>query len=302
MIGAIGYGFGAIITYVLWSVDKNVEYPNTFENSNCTGELSLVSDIEINILTEVPIGRISITIGQIAFLCSLGFGIYLIHYLREKEYDRESNFKYFGVITIVFAFVIFLTGSVLQFKIFEIIFGPFILVIYFCIWVKHIKIFYKILKDRVIKLKVRQSHETKVRRAMESMYQFGIIMSLNGTAFACFLLSEIIEAIFFSISIGIFYGPCIFSYVYRTAAYEPWLRGPEHFQTLILAGTLISIILKLLIVFAQGIILIHYSLGTILFFWEACLIDIKTRFGFGVRTRYTPSLFNPLLFTHQENK
>ena len=295
ILSGLCFTFSTLITYYLWHTGESVKYPDRFTNHNCTIELSKISDVEFNVITEIPIGRVFFTLGQIGFIWSLTWTIYLIRYLHNREYDqkRYSN-KYLCIVTLLVTSVILITGSLLKLRIFEILFEPLVLIIYSCIWIKHIKLFYKLLQSRVVRLKVEQASESIIIQARAGVSQFVIIMLLNIISFFCFLLSELITVMYFIVAIGIFYGPCLISYVYGAVNYEPLLRTPGQFQTLILADTAISIILKMLVFLAFLTISAHYSFGSLLFFWKAWVGDLKTRFGYGARIRYTPSLTNRL--------
>ena len=303
ILAALCFTFGALLAYYLWHTGESVKYPHKFTNHNCTIELSKISDVEFNLITENPIGRVIFTLGQIGWIWSLTCVIYLIRYLYNREYGIKSNFnKYLCIVTAVVTSVILITGSLLKLRIFEIIFEPLVQIIYFYVWINHIKLFYKLLQSRVVKLRVNQASESIIVRAKLVVNQFGIIMFLNVFSYACFLLSELIEVVYFIVAVGILYGPCLISYVYGTGDYEQLLRTPGQFQTWILADTIISIILKILVFLAAITISAHYSIASLLFFWKTWEGDLKTRFGYGVRTRYTPSTTNRLMFTHEQRQ
>ena len=295
---ALCFTLGALVAYYLWHTGESVKYLNTFTNHNCSIELSKISDVEFNLITEIPIGRILFTLGQIGLICSLTCGISLIRYLYNVEYDLKSNFiNYLCIGTAVVTPVILITGTLLKLRIFEILFEPLVQIIYLYNWINHIKLFYRLLQSRVVKLKVNQASESLITKARIGVNQFGVIMLLNTISYTCFLICELIAAMYFIVAVGLLYGPCLVSYVYGIVEYEPLLRTSGQFQALILTDTVISIIMKILVLLAAITISAHYSIASLLFFWMNWERGLKTRFGCGVRTRYTPSLTNRLTFT-----
>ena len=303
--GAFGYAVGTTLVYFLWVNNNGVEFPSRFAIENCSIGIdgkSGMPDFVINALTEVSVGRILITIGQLGILWSMALGVCLIQYLNDREYNKENkgiNTEFLNRTGLISVFIL-ITGCIKELRLVEIVLEPIIQIIYFIIWVKHIHLFYRVLRTRVSEYKAQQRRKSVIRLAISNMHQFGVIMCLNVIAYACFILAELIISIFFIVYVGVYYGPCLFSYLYGLPAYVPLLREPEQVKSLVLANATVSIITKILTIFAQTIITTHYSVVSGVLVGNNCWPDIKTRFGFGVRVRFTPSLVNPLIFTHQE--
>ena len=229
MIGALSYAFGILFIYVLWEDNISVEYPDRFTNQNCTMETSSsgVSDTTINSFTEVCIGRILVTLGQVSMLWSMALVICLIKYLSAHSHAEENKVnRNFIRKTGLISFFIIITGFFKELRLIEFIFEPLFQIIYFINLVKHVRFFYKRLEYTVNLYKVEQRTESVIRRANSNKNQFGIITFLNITGYGCLISGELISSINSLVFIGLYYGPCLFNYLYGLPAYQSLLQTP----------------------------------------------------------------------------
>ena len=168
------------------------EIPNAyrFSDSNCTQMLKQL--LNIKLMYENPINSI-ISIGKSGGLIFLAFGICLMKFLHENFHNiRSTAFHYIRrllVVTCLLEVLLITTGSVPQLMIINIVLVPILTFIYFLIWVKHTRMFYRTLRWRSVELRIRSNNERLIRRAVISCYQFLVVMYCFGIAILCLNLS-----------------------------------------------------------------------------------------------------------------
>ena len=240
------------------------------------------------------------SIGFVGLLFSLSLVICLTKYLdgiyHSNDHKPLQYIKYFILVSGCIGIILIVLGSVPQLSIFQILLEPVINFIYFSLWVKHNRIFYKTLRWRAIEFKVRCQNSRIVKNSVMNCHHFAVIMCLVGIGILCIFLAEFLEKYFFLISIAIRNGPCLFHYLYGTAYYEVLLTTKQQIDALNFSSKIVSCISTALVIFSLFAIGLQYLLAAIVFFGARLWKALKFRFG-RVRTRFTPSLYDPLLIT-----
>ena len=245
-----------------------------------------------------PLVSILVSIGQAGLLFSMALGICLMKYLDVKYHDIYGKtaryIRMFLLVTVMLGIFLIIAGSVPQLMIIQNFVEPILQLIYFSIWVKHTRTFYKTLKWRTIEFRVRGESNQVVRRSLISRYQFVIIMSCMLIGIACIILSEFLTQYFTLIATILYYGPCIFNYLYATPDYQTLLVTQQQIEALHTTNTVIGYFAIFLIILASAIIGLQYLLGTCLFFGQIIVRKLKYRFGY-IPTRFRPNLTDSLL-------
>ena len=191
-----------------------------------------------------------------------------------------------------------IAGSVPQLMMIEKVVEPILQLIYFSIWFKLTRTFYKTLKWRTIEFRVRGRSNRVVKRSLISSYQFAVIMGFMLISFACLIFAEFLTQYFLLIATILYYAPCIFNYLYATPDYQTLLVTQQQIEALHTTNTVIRYFSTFLIISASAIIGLQYILGTCLFFGQIIVRKLKYRFGY-IPTRFRPSLSDPLLAVPQ---
>ena len=264
--------------------------------SNCTTGKISNSFFESSIANSIVTFFQSLSGAGLMF--SLALGICLMKYLDDTYHNinrKPSKFiKRIFLVSCLVGFILIATGSVPQLDIFKKIYDPIIQLVYFCFWVKQSRTFYKTLRWRAVEFKVRGMSRRIVRRSVKSSHHFGIIMSLMGIGIMCIIVSQFIWGCLFIISTAVRYGPCLFHQLYGTPYFKPLLTTHKQIKILNLSTEVVKGITYVLNLVAIIVIGSQYLVATVVFFGGFLLKKLKYRFGF-VRTRFTPSLTNPLL-------
>ena len=214
-------------------------------------------------------------------------------------YGKTARYiRVFLLVTVMLGIFLIIAGSVPQLMMIEKVVEPILQLIYFSIWIKHTRTFYKTLKWRTIEFRVRGESNRVVKRSLISSYQFAIIMSCMLIGFAFFILAEFLTQYFLLIATILYYGPCIFNYLYATPDYQTLLVTQQQIEALCTTNTVIGYLLTFLIILASAIIGSQYILATCLFFGKIIVRKLKYRFGY-ITTRFRPSLTDPLLAAPQ---
>ena len=189
-----------------------------------------------------------------------------------------------------------ITGSIPQLFILQELFAPVIIIIYFCIWVKQTRIFYKTLRWRCVEYKIRGVNSQIIKRSIKSYHHFAVFMSMMGIGLLSLISYTITDNVFFTITIAIHYGPCLFHHLYGTPISKPLLTANKQINALNLSIEIVLRIETALLLVVYLSIGLQYILVSIGFFGAKLWKSLKYRFG-KVRTRFTPSLTDPLLIT-----
>ena len=290
---------GCLSLYLLG--DSLAEIPNAYRltDSNCTKMLTQFLNLQIKLMYENPINSVLISIGQSLSLISVAFGICLMKFLHEKFHNIRStafhSIRRLLVVTCLLEVLLITTGSVPQLMIINIAIVPILSFIYFLVWVKHTRMFYRTLRWRSVELRIRSNNERLVRRSVISCYQFFVIMWCFGLAILCLNLCEFLASVFTLLIIALQNGPCLFNHIYGTAYYKPVLVTEQEIEAFRLAYDFkdsVSFILESVAVFLLGS---QYLLCTAVFFGRILMNELKYRYGY-VQTRFTPSLTQRFLF------
>ena len=244
-----------------------------------------------------PIAAVVSSFGEAAFLLSLALGMCLMKYLDVIYRDIHGQpFEYVRRFLLISCLVGVLTiiESIPHLFIFRMLSDPLINLIYFCIWIKQTRTFYKTLRWRCVEYKIRGVSQQIVRRSVESCQHFAVFMSIMGIGLLLIILNFIIDKVFFLITIAIHYGPCLFHHLYGTPLYQPLVTTNQQNKVLSLSIVVVSWIGIVLMIVAYLSIGLQYLFASIVFFGTKLWKILKYRFG-KVRTRFTPSLTNPLL-------
>ena len=290
------YALGAALARIRHPVD--ILNPSRFLIPNCTTEFAHFHNLMIDAMTSNPSVSILVSIGQAGLLFSMALGICLMKYLDVKYHDIYGKtaryIRMILLVTVMLGIFLIITGSVRQLMMIQKVVEPLLQLIYFSIWIKHTRSFYKTLKWRTIEFRVRGRSNRVVKRSLISSYQFIIIMSCNLICFACLILSEFLTQYFTLIATILYYGPCIFNYLYATPDYQTLLVTQQQIESLHTSDTFIRYFSIFLITSTSAIIGLQYILATCLFFGQTIVRKLKYRFGY-ISTRFRPSLTDSLL-------
>ena len=271
---------------------------NNPTTNNCTMGSALYNS-DFNVIISKPIAGAFITVGQVGLLLSITLVTGLVKYLNTTYHDINAQPLKAIMINIsvscVIGVLLFITGSVRQLYIFERLIYPIILLVYFCIWTKQVRSLYKTLKWKAVELKVRGMSSQIVRRAVKTSYHFGIITTFIVIGVGCMVLTEFLDHYFFLFA-TVVYCPNFINQVYGALEYEPLLTTETQINALDICCQIITGIVVVLSLVAFLVIGSQYLLATVVFFGGLLIKKLKYRFG-RVRTRYTPSLTDPLLIT-----
>ena len=268
-ISAPIYVIGSVLTNE--SISYNHIYsPNKITIQNCTNELIHSHIFDLKLIYEIPINAILVSTGRVAIMLSLALGICLMKYLHEKFHNINSNqFAYISRVLVVAGIItvsLIITGSVPQLIIIHYLIEPIVQFLYLGLWAKHTRILYRTLKWRSFEFRARREDERLVRRSVISCYQFALIMWCMGIGYVCLISSDFLEAYLSLISAAVYYGPCLFNYLYGTAYYNPLLVTLQQIQVLHLSYEIETIATTILIFTAIMFIGLQYILCTAVFF------------------------------------
>ena len=270
---------------------------NNLTTNKCTREI--IHNSDFNALIRKPIAGAFVTVGQVGLLLSIAFVTGLVKYLNTTYHDIKvqslKDIKINISVSCVIGVLLFSAGLISQLFILERLIYPIILLVYFCIWIKQVRKLYKTLKWKSVEFQVQGWSSQIVRRAVKTSYHFGIIMSLIGIGIGCIVLTVFLDHYFFLFA-TVVYCPNLIKQVYGDFGYEPLLTTKTQINALDICGHIITGIVTALSLVAYLLISLQYLLATIVFFGGLLMKKFKYRFG-RVRTRYTPSLNDPLLIT-----
>ena len=245
-----------------------------------------------------PIIAVATSTGEAGFLFSLSLVICLMKYLDVVYHDIYGepfeHVRSFLLVSCLIGIFLIITGSIPQLFILQKLTEPVFMTIYFYIWFRQTRTFYKTLRWRCIGYKIRGVSLQIIRRSIKSYQHFAVIMSLMGLGLLSLIAFAIIDKAFSLIMIAIHYGPCLFHYLYGTPLFEPLLTTNKQIEALNLSVKIGLWIITVLMLFAHLSIGLQYLFATIGFFGTKLWKSLKYRFG-KVRTRFTPSLTDPLL-------
>ena len=250
------------------------------------------SNVEIYWITEIPIGLFLTSIAQGAIISSLVLSICLMKYIHAREYNQSSDYKKRNKrllsIMILIVTCLIVLGTVPQLVLAQRVIEPIVQFIVYWKWIKQIRIFDQTLEMLALDCQINRRRRDVCRRANTLVKQFKIIMSLNIASFDLFLLTELIAQFRLLVIIGLYYGPCLFHYLYGTAVYTPLIHSK--YQVGVLENTNISfyILERSLLVIATVILGSHFFTVSALFFANKCTNGFNRKY----RTRFTPDLNN----------
>ena len=247
-----------------------------------------------------PIASAATSFGTAGFLFSISLVICLMEYLDVIYHDIHSKpFKYvrrFLLVSFLVGISLIITGSIPQLYILQELFGPVIMMIYFYIWVKQTRTFYTTLRWKCVEYKIRGLSSQIVKRSIKSYHHFAVFMSIMGVGLLSLILYAIIDNVFFLITVAIHCGPCIFHHLYGTPLYKPLLTTNEQIKALNLSIEIVLQIETAIMLVSYLSAVLQYIFVSIGFFGSKLWKRLKYRFG-KVRTRFTPSLTDPLIIT-----
>ena len=292
------YGVGSVPTN---SMNFNSNYNESINGTvhDCSKEYFHTLDLELAF--ENPFFSILISFGKAGLLFSIALGICLVKYLHisyhELNFDSFKIIKRFLLITSLIGIFLIISGSIPQLMIIECLVEPIILFVYFCIWVKSNRTFYKTLQWRTMEYRIRGRSNCIVRRSIINCHQFLIISSCIGVALACILITQFLTQYFFLIATAIYDGPCLFQHLFGTSYYNPVLTTQNQIGSLQLSSDVFSLINRGLLIIVSALFAVEYVLASTFIFGVVILKQLKFRI-YKRRTRFTPSLNDPLLFDH----
>ena len=265
--------------------------------NNCT--IGTIDNIDIQVIAN-PFAAVIFALGNASLVSTFALVICLMRYLDVKYHDINGRtfpfIRCMLVITILLCFALIITGSVPQLFIFHRLLELVVNTVYLYLWAKQTRTFYKTLKWRSVEFKVRGRSSQMVKISIKSCYHFAFIMSLMGIGFLGILLNGFLHISFFIITTVIYYGPCLFHHLYGTSYYEPLLTSNQQIETLRLSSEIASGISSISVATSYILVGSQYIFITTAFFGGKLWNALKYRFG-RVRTRFTPSLTDPLLIS-----
>ena len=280
---------------VMFGLGNSLARRNNSITNNCIGKENYNKEID---LIGNPVRFLFLSFAKIGLLFSLSVVICLMKYLDVTYHNINGKpfrfIKSFLLILSLICLALIVTGSVPQLFILHEFFEPIVEFVYFCLWIRQTRTFYRTLKWRSVEFQVRGRSIQMVRRSIKGYRQFAFIMSLMGIGFVCIILAVFLETYFFLFVTVIHYGPCLFHRLYNTPLYQPIFNTQLQLDALYTSNAVSSIIATTLGIIACFSIGLQYSLVTAVFFGEKLLRRMNYRFG-RVRTRFTPNLTNPLL-------
>ena len=290
LLYGIGYGLGEFLKLI----NQSFLFPHR-DTQNCSRLLATGSSVQIYWITEVPIGLFIISVAQGAIIFSMVLSICLMRYIHAREYNRSSNYKSqnkrFLLIMACIVLCLIVLGTVPQFVLAQRVIEPVVQIIVYWKWVMHIRGFYRTLQMLAFDCQINRKRTAVCRRAMSLVTRFKIIMSLNIASFGLFLLSELIAQLSFVVTTGLYYGPCLFHYLYGTPLYTQLINSNSQVRILENTSISIDILERSLTAIATIILGSHFFTVSILFFGSRVTNGCNKRY----RTRFTPDLNNPLL-------
>ena len=293
---------GSIIGSKTNSYEKKL-FTNEVISHNCTNDLIFYHSFEVNLISGNPIYSALLAIGRVGIILSMALGICLLKYLHVTYHSIDNSpyrfIKLFLVATCVIGVLLVIIGSVPQLIILSKLIRPVITLIYFGIWVKYSRIFYRTLKWRTIEFRIRDGRDWIIRRSVISRYQFLLFMGILIFSGGLEIITIFLEEYFFLFATGVYYGPCVFNYLYGTPYYQPLVSTQQQIHVFQLCHNTMLYLKYILTIISTVLIASEYVLGTILFFGGILREKLRYRFGL-VRTRYTPEL-NHYLLSDQVN-
>ena len=285
---------GGFLMYVIGVGVNNLSSTNATSN-NC---ISKMENTDLYVIG-TPMAAVFISVGQVGLLLSVALMICLMKYL-DAAYHNITNqslnsTKIILLISYMIAALRIITGSVYQLFILERFIYPIITLIYFIFWIKQTRTFYETLKWQSIEFKVRGRSSQIVKRAVKSSHHFAVIMCLVGITALCLTLTEIVDDYFFIITLFT-YCPKLLKQLYGIPNYKPLFTTIPQIHALALSSEITEGIQTILSLVAFLAITSQYMLATFVFFGGMSIKKLKYRFG-RVRTRFTPSLTDPLLIS-----
>ena len=297
--GNLLYAAGFGVNGLLWKENEKFEFPSRF-STNCS--LSLYNNFEIKLATEVPIGLILVSSAEVGLLLGMVFGICLMRYLEARNIHKNGNIQnqlnLFLKITFLIVLSYLILGSIPQTVILHRIIEPVVQMFYFIVWVKQARKFYKIIQSMALDYRIVYQSERSYQLAILGAYQFAIIMSLSAAGLGGLILTEMFSHAVMLVSTVLYYGPCLFNYLYSTPIYVPVLWSPialQKFEIIILVANILS---RISIVVSTTLFEGQFMLLSLGYLGNRIARCIKNISGRGVRTRYTPWIEYPQLYEH----
>ena len=287
----IGYGLGEW----LQNTHQSFMFPHRAETHNCSQILLQGSNLQMYWMTEIPFGLFLVSIGQGGFIFSMVLSICLMKYIHAREYNRSSDYKEWNkrhlMIMALIAMCIIVLGTVPQFVLVQRIIELVVVIIVYFKWVKQARRFHQTLKMLAFDYQINRKRRDVCRRAILLVKKFKIIMSINIVSFGLLILVELIGYLRLTVAIGLYYGPCLFHYLYGTPIYTQLITNKYQVSILGKNSSEIALFQKSLFAIATLMICSYFAAVSILFFAN----KITNGFNRHRRTRFTPDLDNPLL-------
>ena len=294
VLGFIAYAISVVASDIITD-GRQPSFPDYVQASNCTKDFVSGSSIQ-RISTLIPIIGFCEAAGQVAILLTLALCICLIKYLRSCYYEKGGEFKWIFWFMLLTSFIcvnILIFSAVPPLMIFHRIIEPFFQVIYFVLFVRHVRLFHHTLKRQTIDLKIINKPKSAIQTSIRLVRQFDVISTLNSIAIACFIFADFLPQYSFVISIALYFGPCFSEYAYGRVFYQPPLVDADQVNKLNMAIIILNWIANIAVAFACICIFSHYFFISITLFGSKVLQDLRMRFG--IRVYRTPIIRQPLL-------
>ena len=269
----------------------------------CSTELIHARFFDIKLILENPYKAFLISSGQVGLLFSLAFITCLMHYLHIIFHSIPLNpftfIRRFLSFTSILSLFLVIAGTLPQLILFAKLVEPLVELAYFLIWCKFSLRFYQTLKWRTREFSMRKPY--LVKESVKNCRQFAVVMCCMGLGTFLFIVANFIINYFFIIVVALFYGPCLFNYLYGTPYYLPPLVSDRQIETLLYSYTIKIYVTTVLLGIAIFIMFSQFFAASAVYFKMILSEKLRMRYTRKFDTKSIPSLRRRLL-KYQESQ
>ena len=234
----------------------------------CSLELRHTHIFDINLIIENHFKAFFIALGQTGLLFSLAFTICLMQYLYVRFHSIPLNpFRFirrFLLFTSLLSVLIIIAGTIPYLILFAKLLEPLIEVAYFLIWCRYTLKFYQTLKWRTREFSVR--NPSLVKGSVRSRIKFAVVMCSMGLGTFLFIVGNLIINYFFLASVILYYGSCLFNYIYGLPYYQPFLVTSGQIHALLSAYKIKVYVASFLLDIASFVVISQFFVASVLSF------------------------------------
>ena len=263
----------------------------------CSTELIHAHFFDINLILENPLKAFLIALGQVGLLFNLAFLTCLMHYLHIIFHSIPLNpftfIRHFFSFTSILSLFLVIAGTVPQLILFAKLVEPLVELAYFLIWCKYSLRFYQTLKWRTREFSMRKPY--LVKESVKNCRQFAVVMCCMGLGTFLLVVVNFIIQYLFLIAVVLFYGPCLFNYLYGTPYYLPPLVSDRQIETLLYSYTIKVYVTTVIIGIAIFITFSQFFAASVVYFKMILSEKLRMRYTRKFDTKSIPSLRRHLL-------